>query len=214
MTIKPVARGLRRVTENVRIMIDRADTTQSELGRTIGLNSATMSRKMTRHSDWTFTEAQALASALDITLDELAGDLPTYEEWVTRRRGEAPPTSPGPRYLVMPDRDFDARRPPLSRPEDLYLIGALIVGLLRMLLKAIEPDRVALPHAAPLHHTEPRRPTERLTSPICPVRLTARHSPRIPLPRSLPTRTQDSPDCRPRAATIPRRRHIQHHRTL
>lgn len=84
-----------RTNENINTLRFRAGLSQSALGRLVGLGSGTMSRKMQGQADWTLSEARALADALHVSLDELTGPLPDFEEWsarVVRQQGLEPRT--------------------------------------------------------------------------------------------------------------------------
>jgi len=70
--------------ENLNTLRFRAGWSQRRLGTVIGVGSGTISRKMQGQADFTLAEARALASALCVSLDELTGPLPDFEEWSDR----------------------------------------------------------------------------------------------------------------------------------
>ncbi len=74
----------RLVVENLNTLRFRAQISGREIGRLLGISSATISAKMRLHSDFTLSEARTLADYFAVSLDELTGELPGFEEWNKR----------------------------------------------------------------------------------------------------------------------------------
>jgi hypothetical protein len=79
------------IAENVNTLIHRARETASELARAIGMSKATLSRKMSGASGWYYVEVEAVAGHYDVTPAELAGVLPSLEEWYAIRDSNPEP---------------------------------------------------------------------------------------------------------------------------
>lgn len=91
-----------RISENIAALCRRAGTNQTRLAGEVGLTVASMSRKMAG-GPWLYTEVVALAAALGVTPEELAGQLPDREEWRARRDSNPKPSDQGPARARAPE---------------------------------------------------------------------------------------------------------------
>src|SRR5437868_3895927 len=73
-----------QISENIAALCHRAGTNQTRVAGAIGLTIASMSRKMAG-GPWLYSEVATIAELLGVTTDELAGTLPSREEWRARR---------------------------------------------------------------------------------------------------------------------------------
>lgn len=80
------------VAENVAVLLHRSQVKQQTVAHRLGMTGATMSRRMSGQQPWLLWEVQALAEFFGVTLDELAGDLPSRAQWEARPKGFEPLT--------------------------------------------------------------------------------------------------------------------------
>lgn len=109
------------IAENVATLLHRAQMSQRGLATVTGLAHSTISHKMTGRTDWTVRDLTVIANALSVSPTELLGTLPDRDEWDRRRGTRRTPAAAGPRFLVMPEVEFDHRAPALSRPDNCHL---------------------------------------------------------------------------------------------
>jgi transcriptional regulator with XRE-family HTH domain len=101
----------RQVSENVEILLRRAGMRQEDLADALHLNRVSVSQRITGRTMWRTDELDGAAAFFGVTVSELVGQLPDFQEWDQRRR---PATAPlGPRYFVQPESDLST--PPLSQ---------------------------------------------------------------------------------------------------
>lgn len=79
----------RRVSENVSTLMFRMGMKQNELAREAGLSANTLGRKLKGVGDWSVREVSTIAEATWVKPVELITDVPSYEDWDSRREGDA-----------------------------------------------------------------------------------------------------------------------------
>jgi hypothetical protein len=80
-----------QISENIAALCHRAGTNQTRVAGAIGLTVASMSRKMAG-GPWLYSEVVTIAELLGVTAEELAGTLPSREEWRARRDSNPKPS--------------------------------------------------------------------------------------------------------------------------
>lgn len=220
-----------QIAENIATLRQRAGLTQRDICRAVGMADSTLSHKMKGKADWAVRDLEAVARTLHVTVSELVGEVPSREEWQRRLEPtDTPaPVGGGPRFLVAPETHFDRLRASLS-PDfgltPLFVIGTLIRLIAPWLDRFVErnsesavetatdADDLALPDTPTGLDFELPRLGNRSTRPIRPRSRTTTHRPGVPLASRLARNPHGYADLGPRAATVTRRRHVQHRRTL
>lgn len=112
----------RQVSENVEILLRRAGKRQEDLADALHLNRVSVSQRITGRTMWRTDELDGAAVFFGVTVSELVGQLPDFQEWDLRQR---PAGVTGPRYFVAPDLmdDGTGYRSPLSAPPEMSIIG-------------------------------------------------------------------------------------------
>ena len=74
----------RRTSENITTMLFRMGWKQKDLVPVMRITGTTIGRKLKNGNDWTLTEVELAAQAFYLSVGELIGDLPNWEEWRSR----------------------------------------------------------------------------------------------------------------------------------
>lgn len=82
----------RQVCENVTALMFRLGWKQQDMAAAIGINAVRFSRRLHGAGEWTASELQALAAVSSISVDELMGDLPSFDVWRARRDSNPKPS--------------------------------------------------------------------------------------------------------------------------
>ena len=86
-------RAEEQVSENVVTLLHRSRMKQHQLAAAVGMSPQTMSRRLSGSQPWSFWEVQAIASFFEVTLEQLAGELPSLSQWSSvRHQGLEPRT--------------------------------------------------------------------------------------------------------------------------
>ena len=80
------------LSENVRVLMGRAGLTQAQLGQAVWIGQTTLSRRLKNESSWLFYEIGKLADYFSVSIDELAGQLPSLNDWRARRDSNPKPS--------------------------------------------------------------------------------------------------------------------------
>lgn len=203
----------RQIAENVAVLLVRTDMTNKDLGRILGISPQSVGQRLRGRIEWRAAELDVLARALHVTPSELMGRLPDFKEWDRRTAAPGPIAAAGPRYLVMPEAEFDGFAAPLSRSPEMSIIGTLL-ALLATLLRNPDALRRALPDAPQLPNLQQPRRTERLPRDVRTTSLPAAHRTGVTLTRGLTRHSKRPADHRPGRAPVACSRHQQHRRSL
>jgi hypothetical protein len=74
----------RAISENVNTLLLRAHMKRRQLAATLDLPSASLNRHINGTGTWGFREVRAIADYFAVTVDEIATDLPSFDEWQVR----------------------------------------------------------------------------------------------------------------------------------
>lgn len=85
MATKMRQRSGRKICENIWVLMRRAGMSQRDVAEAVGMNRETFHRRMRHNGGWLFEEVEAIAEALDVTIEEIRNDLPDEDEWESRR---------------------------------------------------------------------------------------------------------------------------------
>ncbi len=72
------------IGENVNTLLFRAGLSRRQLSLALGYPQATFARKVAGTSPWGYVEVRRVAEFFRVATDELAGDLPSREDWQVR----------------------------------------------------------------------------------------------------------------------------------
>lgn len=82
----------RRLNENVTTLLFRMGWHRKDLAAAIGTSGASISRKLNGQNDWTIPEVEQMASALNVEVGQLLGELPDFNVWRARRDSNPRPS--------------------------------------------------------------------------------------------------------------------------
>lgn len=84
----------RQIRENMNTLMMRERLSERRLADKVGIHRAALNRRMLGDVGFLYFEVRTIARFFDVTLDELEGQLPSYDEWRARRDSNPQPSDP------------------------------------------------------------------------------------------------------------------------